>query len=1067
MTWLRRKIFRLFGWIILSFFSLILLITLAFYLNRGWIMYQAVDYLNENQPGEVQIGKINLIPFMNFPDVALQLRNVTFYEKAVDSDSLYQEPILSLNEIFVTLDVIDLIRGTYQLSRVRLADGFLRVEIYEDSVTNLEYALGMRFDEGAEKDSVAALPSLSIDLDRLELSNILLMARDRTSDNHINLKVNRLESSFSYLPDFIKAGVELDVDVNSLKYLTYLSETTRNIQFQSEVSFDPVNKKIEINPSSLMFSGLVLETWGSYNFMDVPQVDFAFRAKNTGLEVLNYLFRGILDLDEIEQIGSGSMYLSGNVNGKLGKQLPVIRINGTADKIGFRIKSIQKNVTDISFTVYATNGRKADLSEGLIQVEGFSATFPEGIINASISAKNMVTPEVSIELEGVVNLEGLEQMIHTDVVTGLHGNVRLSGRISGVVNKGSGDLLNDAGSMRAILTDAGFVFNKDTVNGINGELFLKENIIGTNELELVYNGNKLVLGAKVENLLLYLLDFERDVKAEISIDSEVLFPATLIRDTSVARLLGKELRGLHFSAGAMITKKDLDAFLQDDSIPEVQLSLDSFGIELPAYADISNMNASLTFGPDSLTLHHLNGMIGESGFSFSGLVSNYGALNGQDSGAVVNIDYDLSSDLMRAEDFFTFNDDFMLPEIYQTEYLEDFRLKGSLEIPVSGLLNDSLSLDFGLNIMDLGWNFRYYPLTFDQFLVKIRREGNTLFIDDFRGRIGESNLKLSATLENFTDSVKENISGSLVLESDLLDFNELLNYQLPEELKDTAGVDSTQVREPPSLNQINYPDFSFEVDIGELRYGEYNIFGLKGKLRVSKEKIFYLDRLVTSGESGGEIEFNGQFNVSNPWFYTFSAEFDMEDMNINDLDFEMQSGEETYKLKENFAGLVSANGLAEIFITPDLKVDMSNTTAVFNVRIEDGALINFAPLQAAGKYLDNKDLNHVKFATFQNSFPLTLVDSRIIIPLTIVESTIGQLLIEGEQGLDNSYLYLLRVPTWLVKGAAKSVLTNAGDEEGEDQIHKMKGGNFLRLTVYGKGEESEVKLGDKREKYQR
>ncbi len=65
----KHKALRIGGWIILGFFSLILLITLVFYLGRGWFMDRAVTYLNEQQPGEVQMGQMNLIPFMNFPNV--------------------------------------------------------------------------------------------------------------------------------------------------------------------------------------------------------------------------------------------------------------------------------------------------------------------------------------------------------------------------------------------------------------------------------------------------------------------------------------------------------------------------------------------------------------------------------------------------------------------------------------------------------------------------------------------------------------------------------------------------------------------------------------------------------------------------------------------------------------------------------------------------------------------------------------------------------------------------------------------------------------------------------------
>ena len=1047
----------------LGFFSLVVLTSLLFYLNRAWIMERGVRTLNDSQPGEVKMGRINLIPFMNFPRMAIQLKNVSYYESPTAADSLYREPIFSLNEIFVSLDVIDLIRGDVKITRAKLGDGNIRIELYEDSVTNLEYALGFRFGEHDEKDDDTGLPSISIDLDRLQMSNIQLVMNDRIRGDHVHLMVNTLENRFSYLPERIETNIKLDIDINSVNYLNINSEKQRNIQFESDVAFDPLMNRLSINPSSLKLSGLMLEVWGSCDLLEETYLDLGFRATNTGLDVLNFLLKGILDMDEIEQIGSGSIQLNGHVKGNLGEELPVITINGMADQIGFRIKPIQKDVTGISFRVYASNGEKPDLSEGVLEVEGFRAVFPEGNINGRISIKNMVIPEVDIEVNSDVKLAGLEHMLTSDAITDLKGQLKLKGRVRGVLNRTNDTFFSDAGNLTALLSDVGFVMDRDTVEKINGEIFVQENTIGTRNLDVHINGNQIQLGVRVEDLLLYLLGFEKDVKAEVTVASDRLDPAALFRDTSLVNLLGEEIEGLHFRAGAQIDRRDLDAFLRGDSLPEVLLSLDSFGVKLPLYADISNMNASLKFGPDTLDLYHLNGMIGESGFGFSGRVINYGALGREDSGAMIALEYKLASELMRAEDIFTLRDGFLLPETYRTEYLENFRLEGSMVAPAAGLVDEEAPIDFSLNVSELGWNFRYYPLTFDQFLMKIRKIGDHLFVDDFRGKIGESNLKMKASLGNITDSL-ENLVGNLALESDLLDFNELLNYQLPEDLKDSTMVDSAEIREPPRLDQIDYPRFSFNVDIDELRYGSYRIFGMKGSLRSTEDKIFYLDHLVTSGESGGRIEFNGQFNVSNPQEYTFSAGLDLKDVNVNDLDFEMTSGEESYTLKENFEGLVSAKGLAEIFITPDLKFDMSTSTAVFDVTVADGALINFTPLQAAAKYLDNKDLNYVRFASLRNSF--TLVDSRIIIPLMSVGSTIGQLLIEGEQGLDNSYLYLLRIPTWLVKDAARSVLTNREEEQESKQIYEMKMGKFLVLTAWSDGEISEVKTGDKRERYQ-
>jgi hypothetical protein len=1066
----RRRVLRILGWIAVGFFSLILVITLGFYLGRGWIMSRAVTYLNKQQPGEITIGQMNLIPLVNFPDVTLQLKNVSYYEKDLHPDSLYMEPILSLSEIFVRLDVVEMIRGNIEVSQARVDHGFVRYEIYPDSVSNFERALGIRFGEGGTEDTLA-LPGIRVDLERLEIADILALMEDHTRDDRIEVQINQWESSFNYLPDRISSTLKLDIDIKYLKYLTYRSETNRNILLESEVLVDPVGKEIVLDPSSMKISGLEMETWGTYSYRGIPHVDIFFRASNEGLEVLNFIFRGVLDLNEIEQIGAGKIYLSGHVAGDLGEQLPVVRLNGTADQIGFRIKPIQKDVRDITFQFYATNGKKSDLSEGLIQINDFSATFPEGTIQGDASVINMVSPQLSVRLKGDIELTGLEQMLKSDKLTGLEGNLAIEGNINGVVDRINGEFLNDSSYLNATLREVGFTYHPDSltldsVKGLQSEIQVQNDFIHSRNMELEFNGNRMKMEVYLAQLVPYLMGFDRDLRAELTFTSDWIDPGSFLNDSLLSPQLGEPWRDLHFILGANLKSDELESFLKYDSIPRVNITLDSFGVDLSVYADITDLYTSISIGPDTIVVDRLRGNIGQSSLDFSGSVINYGSLVGRDSGEVVHLDYKLTSDTLFAGDLFTFNNEFLLPEAYRSEYLAGFNLSGELDVPAYGLGNDTISPDFGLNIYELGGKIRSYPLTFDHFLARIRREGNQLFIDNLEGKIGESNLKMNAMVGNFTDTILENLYGNLELESDLLDLNELMSFPLPGLVKNSTTADSASQSGPPRLDQFEYPDFEFSLDIGEMRYEKFNMTGIQGKLRTSKQKIFYLDRLYTALEGGGSIEFSGMINVSSPDEYSLSSKFDVKDIDLNKLDFEMQTGEETYTLRENFRGLISANGLAEVFLTPELSLDIPTSTAVFNVKVVDGALINFTPLQAAAKYLDNKDLNNVRFATLGNSFPLTLVDSKIIVPLTFVESTIGHMWFEGEQGLDDSYLYLLRLPTWLVKGAAKSRLSTTGDDQEEDQIQEYKGGRFLNLTVWGEGEESDVKLGDRRKKYQ-
>jgi len=1094
-----------------GFFALILLITIGFYLGRGLILKRALVYVNQNQPGEVSLGQMNLIPLMDFPSAVVQFKDVSWYENPVREDSLHQEPILYIHELYVSLDIPDLIRGDITVEQFRLEDGFVRLEVLEDSVMNLEKALGKRLGMESEEQG-SADSTRTIDMERIELNNILVLYQDQTTGDHINIQINKLESQFSYLPDLIDAGVELNIDINNVKHQTFSIEEKEGVELKSHILFNPVKELVEVEPSSLSISGLELETWGMYEFQGEPGINMAFRATNTGLDVLNFLFMGVLDLDEIEQIGSGSIHLDGSISGSLGDELPVVRVNGSAHGLGFRIKTIERDVTDISFALYATNGGKADFSEAQIELQDFSATYPEGSLKGEIRAKNLVTPEVDLQLGGELNLAGLEQMLKLENLKGMEGQIRLDCQLGGVIDRSSDTFLDEAGSINVSLEDVGAIYGRDTLSEVCGTIFMDGNVLGARGLGLSLNGSNAEIEVKVENLLHYLLSYDKDVFVELGLASDLILPGRITRDTIISGLLGKELRGLHFKAKASVSNEELDAFMDFDTLPEFNFTLDSFGIDLPVYAGISDMNASLTFDLDTLSLHYLNGTIGSSEFAFSGKAVNLEALMNSDSGEFVGLDFKISSPKMRAEDLLRYKSSFLLPESYQTEHLEDFRMQGFAQFPVEGLIYDSVDMDFLVDVRDLGWQFRYYSNDIRQFRLKARKKGLELFIDNLEGIVGESNLKLSAMVGNYADSSLANLYGNLEIQSDLLDFNRLLEYQFPttklslalsspdsSAYVGTASIQGTSANwgrsaspgtaakmgsaaskisqasmdssalspipdssELPRLDLMEFPNFTVVLDVGELRFSGNSLYNITGALRSDKAKILYIDSLAVSGVSGGSVGLNGEVNVSEP-IYKVSTLLELDKFNINDLDFEMGTGEESYSLKENFAGIVTGSGQADIFLNSMLEPVFDSSTAVFQVDVKQGELVNFAPLKAAGKVMDNKDLDYVRYST--SLIRLSLADSLITIPLTNVESTMGQILIEGEQTLDNDYLYLLRVPPWLVKDVTKSVFARSKDDGKEDEIRKMKMGSFVVFTLWKRGEDSGVAQGDQREKH--
>jgi len=269
------------------------------------------------------------------------------------------------------------------------------------------------------------------------------------------------------------------------------------------------------------------------------------------------------------------------------------------------------------------------------------------------------------------------------------------------------------------------------------------------------------------------------------------------------------------------------------------------------------------------------------------------------------------------------------------------------------------------------------------------------------------------------------------------------------------------------FEQFEFPDLQLTRDVEESRVAGNRFKNLDGRIRLTPYKIIYLDSFSIRSASGGNMMVDGSFNVSDPELYTLSTRFEIDTVNVSDFNLQFAIEDSVYSLEDNFNGLLSTDGIAELFLNPDFSIDLDNSTAMFYVTLKDGRVRNFAPLHEVARYTGNKDLDNVKFGELNSGRSFTLLGGVVNIPLMSIESTLGLILIEGEQSLEGDFLYLVRVPTRLIRGTAWNVLSNQQRKTpaDDDEIQTMEAQKFARITVYGSGETVEVKMGDKRADY--
>ncbi|MCF8224644.1 MAG: hypothetical protein K9J30_02065 [Bacteroidales bacterium] len=1053
--------------LLLGIISLVILVMLLFFIFQGKIVNRTIGYLNEMQPGEVKLESMNLRSFMHFPDVSVKLNSLEFFEATQGSDTANSRPVLALDEFSVALDLVQLIKGNYKISRIDLGDGEVYFNIGADSISNIERALGISFSDSPSDTVKSDTSVFSFDLELLQIRNLKIQYSDIPGKTNVKLNINRLQSGFSYWPDTIRASLRMHIDISEASYQDIQLDKPRSVSFSTSMIYDQVHDVIDLDKSMLDITDAVFELDGNIRLRE-HMINMDFSARNTGIDLLNFLLSGILKVEAIEQIGEGKMQLNGNVNGSFKDELPLVEANFIAEEMGFRINTIGQEIKDIRFTGYATNGTKKDLSESELRLQDFHVAFPDGFLDLDLDVSDLTDPTVALRLDGEADLAIVEEIIETGSIENLKGKVYLKGDIDGKIDKSQGIFLDNAGELEITMQDVHFMTPGNAINDLNGELYIAGKDVGLRNVNVLVDGSRIKLETRVDNLLPYLMGFSVNPFVTLIASSDELDLNRIIGDT----ITDGHIKDLAFRADIQAAAKEIEEFIEHGNIPRMDLVIQNMQFTYPGYAHVSDVKMLVYLDERDVSLSRFRGRIGGSRLELDLDLKNYVAFLESDSAGVIEMAIDLEADRLRARDLFTFNDEFtILPPEFIDEEMYDLKFKGKVKSTVGDLLSDNALPNFSFVTDVFFWDLKMYPSSFRNFKIDIENRDSLILVNHLQGSIGESNFAVQAAITNLLDSGKA-IAGNVDIVSDLLDIDRLLDYELLSSGEQAPGEDTIAIDtisgNSANLHAIDLPDVTLNLDVDAFRFEGNELFGINGRLRFKPYQIVYLDNFSLQSKTGGTVAMDGQLNLIDSAMYTLSAKLAIDTMNVSDFNVRIAIEDTLYTLEENFKGILTADAIGEFYLNPDLSVNLDTSTAMFNFKLEDAKVVELAPLHAIARFTGNKDLDYIE-GEVKNDRSITLSDRMFQIPLMSISSTLGLILLEGEQGLDGRMLYLVRVPTSLIRGTAWNVLSNQQRKQPSEEEEVQSMGEiqqFAKVTVYSKGEEFDVKIGDKREQYE-
>lgn len=296
----------------------------------------------------------------------------------------------------------------------------------------------------------------------------------------------------------------------------------------------------------------------------------------------------------------------------------------------------------------------------------------------------------------------------------------------------------------------------------------------------------------------------------------------------------------------------------------------------------------------------------------------------------------------------------------------------------------------------LGFMLKDDPLVYSDIHADLQFNNNDIVINELRGKASESDFQMKGYFRNvlpFLFLENHRVLVDANLQSQNLNFNELLRPSV-------SGADTTY-----QLSLSERIDFRFRAEVGNLTFRKFQAQQVRGVLLL-RDQVFYAQD-VNFNSMNGRVRASGYINGKSPGSLIIGCEADVTQVDVQQLFFQMGNFAQEGIVSDNLRGRLTAKLQMRSQWTPDLSLDRNSLETTADVKIENGELINYAPMLALSRFLRVGDLNHVTFSNLENQ--IRIQGQKIIIPDMEIKSSALNIKLSGEHSFDNEIHYRLQV----------------------------------------------------------
>lgn len=1047
----KRKIWKRLLIILASFFGLLLLAVVGLvHFKKDELISQALDQFNAGVPGRVAIEETRISPFENFPYVSIDLRHIQVYESKTAS-----EAIIDIDDAYIGFDLWSIVQGTYDVKKIKLSNGFVKLIQHTDGSLNMTNAL-----TAPEEDTTTPSTgesTMHLNLQTIELQNIDLLKINEANNILAEVFIEEIQSSYSMSDKHIKA----EFDSRMLFNLILDGDTSflhdKHLSLSTGIDYDLEKGILALTPSELLIEKASFLMEGAIDVANDLNLDLRFSGQKPNFDLfLAFVpeeFSPLLDRYD----NGGSVFFDASVKGSAayGKS-PHIEVEFGCAEAFIENTEVEKGVNDLYFKGHFTNGELNAPSTMSLTIEDFRARPETGTFTGAVSVDNFESPDIQMQVTSEFNLDFLTDFLSLESLQDVSGKVSLDMNFHDIVD------LNDPTKTIERLNESYYTELKvENLNFTSPDFHLPFSNVNihaamdghraiVDQFSLNMGGSDISITGSISDLpaIIHHTNIPVDVDMDIASSLFDIRELTQAQGDSVG--FDEQIKNLSMDFKFKSTAR---AFTESPNLPLGEFFINELTAELTHYPHkLHDFDADIIIDTVDFKVIDFTGMIDKSDFHFNGKLEHYDLWFEEDPVGHTGIDFDFTASHLQLHDLFSYGGENYVPEDYRHEEFQNLKIHGLTDMEFDHKLK---SVNLKLDKVEA--EMKEHGIRFERFAGNLYMDSTHLEVRDFGGKLGNSEFTTNLTW--YLNQEQTDQSHSFVLKSPHLDFDQFFAY-VPATPDEATG----QVDHEAGFNifELPFSNMDFDIEIGHMNYHRYLLddFNLKG--RMQSDHYIYVDTMALK-TAGGALRLNGYFNGSDPKSIYFSPNMEVDNIDLDKLLFKFDNFGQDQLVSDNLHGKLSGTVTGAIHMHPDLIPVIDDSKLEMNIEVLNGSLQNFTAFDAMSSYFTDKNLKLVRFDTLKNN--LSLENGDLIIPNMNLNTTLGYFEVSGKQSLDLQMEYNVRIPLKVIAKAGMQKLFGRKNRDNSDQVDEIqyrdesRRTSFLNINIKGTPDDYDISLG--------